>query len=209
MNQRKVRKTQEAAMVMHETPGLGLEVDLAETLAARGIDSGERVKARKPEIHRACVKLLGEGISPKKIEDLLGLDIRIVLEFQADGEATGTIPPYKERTLKQLRSVVTLCLDALIDKAKAGKISAIEVCALIDKAELLSGGVTSRAALVEDPRVGEFRRFMAAAQVPEMVLGAGEVFQKGAGLADGGAGSGAGFEDFEGARDIESPVIDV
>jgi len=202
------KKTQGAAMVRHETPGLGLEVDLAETLAARGIDSGERVKARKPEIYRACVKLLGEGISPKKIEDLLGLDIRIVLEFQADGEATGAIPPYKERTLKQLRSVVTLCLDALIDKAKNGKISAIEVCALIDKVELLSGGVTSRAALVEDPRVGEFRRFMAAVQAP-MVLGAGEVFQKGAGLADGGAGLGAGSGDFEGARDIESPVIDV
>jgi hypothetical protein len=70
--------------------------------------------------------------------------------------------------------VITLALDSLVERAKAGKISPIEVCALIDKVELLSGGATSRVEVVEDPETVEFRRFLAA-QARGMGTGAPEI----------------------------------
>ena len=145
-----------------ETTELGFPVDVAELLEERGIYTAERLHARKPELVAACRKMLGHGITAKMTSEILGIDIRAVLEIGRQGEADGSIPPYKERTLRQLRAVVTLSLDSLVDRAKAGKISPIEVCALIDKAELLSGGVTSRVEVVEDPEVAAFRRLLEA-----------------------------------------------
>lgn len=158
---------------------LGLGVEPSEALAARGFDTAERVKLRKPELWRAAQAMLGHGISATKIGELLAMDIRIVLAIQREGEATGAIPPYKERTVKQLEAVITLGLEALLDKAKAGKISAIELCALADKRELLSGGVTSRAAVVEDPATVEFRKFLQSVPATgRMVAGTGNGLEK-------------------------------
>jgi hypothetical protein len=157
-----------------ETTELGFPVDVAEQLEQRGIYTAERLQARKPELVAAAKRMLGHGISSKMTAEILGVDIRAILEIGRLGESDGSIPPYKERTLRQLRAVVTLSLDSLVDRAKAGKVSPIEVCALIDKAELLSGGATSRVEVVEDPEVAEFRRFLAA-QMRGMGTGAPEI----------------------------------
>ena len=190
---------------------LGMDVDIAETLHARGHDTAEQIKARKPEVWRAAKAMIGHGITPKKVEELLGLDIRIVLAIQREGEADGSIPPYKQRTVRQLESVITLGLDELLDKAKAGKLTAIELCALADKRELLSGGVTARTEVVEDPAAAEFRRFLAANPVRGMVSGAEEIGEKGRLLEAGGvADLGMGIEGPAGvlevvADDVSSP----
>jgi len=157
-----------------ETTELGFPVDVAEQLEQRGIYTAERLQARKPELVAAAKRMLGHGISSKMTAEILGVDIRAILEIGRLGESDGSIPPYKERTLRQLRAVVTLSLDSLVDRARAGKVSPIEVCALIDKAELLSGGATSRVEVVEDPEVAEFRRFLAA-QMRGMGTGSPEI----------------------------------
>ncbi len=206
-------KGKKQALVRLQEADLGMDVDVAETLAQRGIDTGERVRLRKPEIHRAACKMLGYGIAPKMVEELLGLDIRIVLQFLAEGESDGSIPLYKERTLKQLRAIVTLGLDALIEKAKEGKIDGITMCALIDKAELLAGNATSRSVLVEDPRAAAFRRFMEQA-AGGMVTEGREISQR-APAAAGPAPAGplqladeVPLEPLPGiARDKQSPVF--
>lgn len=157
---------------------LGMTLDVSETLAARGIDTAERVKHRKPELWKATKAMLGHGISPKKIEELLSMDIRTVLAIQAEGEKDGSIPPYKQRTVRQLEAIITLGLDSLLEKARDGKISAIELCALADKRELLSGGITNRTMIVEDPAAAEFRRFLQSNPVHGMVSATGELAQK-------------------------------
>lgn len=156
---------------------LGFDVDVAELLEERGVYTAERLLARKPELVAAAKRLLGHGITTKMTSEILGIDIRAVLEIARIGEAEGAITPYKERTLRQLRAVITLALDSLVDRAKHGKVSPIEVCALIDKAELLSGGATSRVEVIEDPATVEFRRFLQA-QARGMGTGSPDSAQK-------------------------------
>jgi hypothetical protein len=160
------------------TTELGFPVDVAELLEQRGVYTAERLQARKPELVAAAKRLLGHGITAKMTSEILGIDIRAVLEIARIGEAEGAITPYKERTLRQLRAVITLALDSLIERAKKGAVSPIEVCALIDKAELLSGGATSRVEVVEDPETAEFRRFLQA-QARGMGTGSPDSAQKG------------------------------
>jgi hypothetical protein len=157
-----------------QTTELGFPVDVAEMLEERGIYTAERLRARKPELVAACIKMLGHGIATKMVSEVLGIDIRAVIEIGRQAEAEGAITPYKERTLSQLRAVITLSLDSLVERAKVGKVSPIEVCALIDKVELLSGGVTSRVEVVEDPEVAAFRRLLEA-QGQRMGTGSPEI----------------------------------
>lgn len=168
------------------TTEMGLEIELADTLAKRGIYDVSRLRERKPEIYRATLKLLGRGIATELISELMGLDYRTVEAVRADAQSAGAITGYKQETLKSLRAIITLGLQGLLEKARDGKISPIEMCALIDKAELLSGGATVRVEHTEDPAVVEFKkRFLAAHMPPEMVLGDGNVSQSAIGNGEG------------------------
>lgn len=123
---------------------LGFEVAIAETLEGRGVYDLTRLEARHPLIYRAACKCIQTGVSAGMVADLLGLDIRTVNMVVHRLEAENAITPYKERTVHQLRAVVTLAIDQLIDRARSGALGALDVAILIDKIELLSGGVTSR-----------------------------------------------------------------
>lgn len=163
---------------MNATTELGLVVDVAELLGQRGLTTLQLVKERKPEIYRAARALLLHFVPPKKIEELLSLDIRLVLACQAELEADAVIPLYKERCLAQLRSVVTLALDELLDRAKKGSISPIEVCALVDKVELLSGGATARVEHQHSTEDSDFSRLVRQARAGRMVCEAEILPQK-------------------------------
>lgn len=154
---------------------LGFEVALAEKLEQRGVYDTTRLKARKPEIHKAARRCLMMGVSPGMSAELLSLDIRTVNAVMAELEKEGSITPYKERTVWQLRGVVTLAIDGLMERAKAGELSPLDVAVLIDKIELLSGGVTQRIESKESEDEKESRLYFAAArrhlqQAPEMVF---------------------------------------
>lgn len=126
------------------TTPLGFEVAIAEKLEERGVYDLSRLEARKPEIYRAAIKCIKSGVSAGTTADLLSLDIRTVNPLVERLERENAIPPYKERIVWQLRSVVTIAVDRLMDEAKRGNLSPLDVAILIDKIELLSGGVTSR-----------------------------------------------------------------
>lgn len=154
---------------------LGFEVTIAEKLEERGIYDTTRLKARKPEIYKAARKCLMSSVSPGMTAELLSLDIRTVNAVMVELEKEGSITPYKERTVWQLRAVVTLAIDGLLDRAKAGELSPLDVAVLIDKIELLSGGVTQRIESKESDDEKESRRYFAAArhqlqQAPGMVF---------------------------------------
>lgn len=123
---------------------LGFEVAVAEKLEQRGIYDLTRIAHRKPEIAKACRKCLLAGVSAGTTADLLSLDIRTVNQMRDKLEAEGSVTPYKKNIVQQLRAVITVAIDALLDRAKKGELSAIDIAILIDKAELLNGGVTAR-----------------------------------------------------------------
>lgn len=123
---------------------LGFEVAVALKLEQRGIYDATRLAERKPEIYKACRTCLTRGVSPKTTAELLSLDIRTVNEVMAGLESENAITPYKTRVVSQLRAVITLAVDSLLERAAKGELSAIDIAILIDKVELLSGGVTSR-----------------------------------------------------------------
>jgi hypothetical protein len=145
-------------------PELGFEVAIAEKLEERGIYDASRLMTRKPEIYKAARKCLMMGVSPGMAAELLSIDIRTVNVVMGELEKEGSITPYKERTVWQLRGVVTLAIDGLMERAKAGELSPLDVAVLIDKIELLSGGVTQRIESKESDEEKESRRFFAAAR---------------------------------------------
>ncbi len=178
---------------LQTTTELGFEVETS--VEERGIYTAARLRQRKPEISIACEKMLQACVSTKMISSLLCLDIRTVGAMAEELQAAGSITPFKERTLAQLRAVITLGLDGLMDRAAAGKIQPIEWCALVDKHELLSGGATARVEIVQ----GEADDFLRLVNQERTKMAKGIVieergeWQKAAGadrvalLADGGA----------------------
>lgn len=162
---------------------LGFDVAVAEKLEERGIYDCTRLKARKPEIYKAARKCLMMGVAPGMVGDLMSLDIRTVNAVMGELEKEGSITPYKERTVWQLRGVVTLAIDGLMERAKLGELSPLDVAVLIDKIELLSGGVTQRIESRESEEEKESRRYFAEArrqlqQAPGMVFDAEIVGQR-------------------------------
>lgn len=145
-------------------PEFGFDVAIAEKLEERGIYDTTRLKSRKPEIYKAARKCLMMGVSPGMSAELLSIDIRTVNAVMGELEKEGSITPYKERTVWQLRGVVTLAIDGLMERAKAGELSPLDVAVLIDKIELLSGGVTQRIESRESEEEKESRRYFAAAR---------------------------------------------
>jgi hypothetical protein len=155
---------------------LGFEVALAARLEERGIYDTTRLMARKPEIYKAARRCVQMGVSPGTTAELLSLDIRTVNAVMAELEKEGAITPYKERTVWQLRGVVTLGIDGLLERAKDGELSALDIAVLIDKVELLSGGVTQRTETKESEEEKESRRYFAVAR-QQLQQASGMVFE--------------------------------
>lgn len=127
---------------------LGFDVIIAEKLADRGIYDASRLKARKPEIYRAVRKCLCMCVSAKTTAELLCLDIRTVNQVKDELVEENAIPPFKTEVVARLRAIITIGLDELMERARKGELSAIDIAVLIDKQELLSGGVTSRSEVI-------------------------------------------------------------
>jgi hypothetical protein len=174
-----------AAVEEHSaTTELGFEVEVAAKLEARGIYDLTRLQERKPEIYKAACKCLMMGVSAGTTGDILGLDIRTVNQVLHRLEDEGSITPYKQRVAAELRGVIGLAIDGLLERAKEGKLSAIDIAVLIDKEQLLSGGATSRVEHTLAPQMEEaaqFLRSLSARAVAGMVIEGEEVVQKGAG----------------------------
>lgn len=156
---------------------LGFEVAVAEKLEQRGIYDLTRLEQRKPEIFKACRKCLLAGVSSGTTADLLSLDIRTVNMMRERLEAENAITPYKRAVVQQLRAVIMIAIDALLERAKKGELSAIDIAILIDKAELLSGGVTARTEHRTAPEEEETLRFYEGLRTRSRELNSGMVLE--------------------------------
>lgn len=165
-----------------EVTELGLEVAVSERLEERGLYDLSRLDARKPEIVKAAVKMLGLGVGVDQIADCLSLDVRTIAAIRDRAEATGAMPGHKEMTVSRLKSLAALMMSKLAEQINAGMpVEPVGLGIVLDKIELLSGGVTSRTESVittsEDDEFG--RLIKQARKVAGMVTDAENISAKG------------------------------
>lgn len=148
------------------TTELGFETVVTETLEARGIYDLTRLDARKPEIVKATVKMLGKGMGVDEISECLGLDQRTVAAIRERAEESGAMPGHKEMTVRKLKSLLGMMMSRLEADIQSGKkeVSALEIAVIIDKIELLSGGVTNRTEVVTVDDSDDFTRLVKLAR---------------------------------------------
>lgn len=133
----------------------------------RGEYTGERLAERKPEIYRACVSLLAQGASQLSIARLLKISVNSVAGVKNREQIS--IESEKRTLSNAFRLASGLAADRAIellsDDERSKEIPlnqlAIATGIFTEKAELLSGGATSRVDWVQPaPAVDDFNQYL-------------------------------------------------
>ena len=148
-------------MNAHAAPFLFLVEDLsAENIGQpyqTGISTGERLKAQRPDIFNACVSLLKLGAGVREIKRITGLHHRTIEAVKLD-QGSSIDTARKELGARALM-VAGLGLERLEEVISDGSIKpgelAMTVGILIDKGQILTGGVTARVESVQKHAVAE------------------------------------------------------
>lgn len=134
----------------------------------RGEFTGERLIERKPEIYRACASLLAQGASYLSIAKLLKVSVNTVAAVK-DRERI-SIESEKRTLAGSFRLASGLAAERAIemladeDRSKTIPLNQLAIATGIftEKAELLSGGATSRVDWVQPaPAVDDFNSYLA------------------------------------------------
>jgi len=133
----------------------------------KGEFTGERLYNNHPEKYRAVLALLAEGLSVRAVCKALKVSHHTVLAVRQ--REASTIATLKERIATLAADGAKLCVEAIIerlfDDEALKKISARDLSiiagVLIDKGQLLSGGVTSRVEVTGgEPGPDDFNRML-------------------------------------------------
>lgn len=180
----------------------------------RGLSTGEGLRKRDPLLYNIVVRLLGQDAPIREIKRLTGLHHRTISAVrEREGETIDTLrKSLGERALRTAALAIERMEDQIVNgSAKLGEL-AMAAGILVDKGQVLTGGVTSRTERVEADSVEDRLRNMLsqipAADVTEIQpaardtgIPAGNVCP----MAEGGAA--AGDESAQGEGDIKSPVL--
>ena len=160
-----------------------------------GTFTGERFFSRDPQRYKECVALLAEGLGVIRIGKLLHCSPNTVRAVR-DREAP-SIDILKQQLQRLLQHGAQMCVEGILedldDDTKRGKISAyhksIIAGVLTDKAQVLSGGATSRVEFVtQEPEHDDFNAYldkMQRVRQSETGIAGGTPGQKGAGRPGG------------------------
>ncbi len=122
-----------------------------------GISTGERLKAQRPDIFNACVELLKRGAGVREIKRITGLHHRTIEAVKLDQGST--IDTARKELGARALMVAGLGLERLEEVISDGSIKpgelAMTVGILIDKGQILTGGVTARVESVQKYAVAE------------------------------------------------------
>lgn len=172
---------------------------------ATGASTGERLKAQRPELYRVVVGLLGQGHSIRSIKALTGVHHRTIEAVRiAEGQTIDTLR--KELGARALH-VASLAVERIEEQvatgtAKLGEL-AVAVGVLVDKGQVLTGGVTGRVERIQASEVSkEVETFIESLPVATGFDG-GKAAQK---VLDAGPDQAALVEPGDPVRDSESLV---
>jgi hypothetical protein len=120
-----------------------------------GASTGERLLSQRPDLYRITVQLLGQGTGIREIKRLTGLHHRTIEAVMI--REGSTIDTHRKelgaRALKVAAMGVERLEEIIADGAiKPGELS-MAVGILIDKGQVLTGGVTARVEKVEQSQV--------------------------------------------------------
>ena len=133
----------------------------------KGEYTGERLKERKPEIYRACVSLLAQGATYLSIAKLLKVSVNTVAGVKEREQIS--IESEKRTLASSFRLASGLAAERAIElmsdeeRSKSIPLNQLAIASGIftEKAELLSGGATSRVDWVQPaPAVDDFNSYL-------------------------------------------------
>lgn len=163
---------------------MALDLELQERLEAlpstqRGKYTGKAFKAKDPHRYGLIVRGLALGTSKQALSKALGVSWELVRAIEIEERGT-SIREEKKTFADALAGVIEQGIDGLMDKAAAGKLSALDVAVLLDKHQLLRGEATAITETKgEDPAVAAYRAFLEGA-AQRMGMKAADEFAKGA-----------------------------
>ena len=207
-----------AAQVAAAPPLFSADVLEALTSAeARGEYTGERLFSQRPDIYRATVELLGQGVGVRQIARTLRVSHNTIAAVRRrEGDTVDTL---KEQTVQALARFVGAASERLLEEVHTIKLEALPVALGIatEKLLLLTGQATQRVAHVDEaPQVPAFADWLTERRADAIEIAAevapkegptmgclGEVRGQRASVAGGasdGADAGAGAD--RGAGDL-------
>jgi hypothetical protein len=120
-----------------------------------GASTGDRLISQRPDLYRICVQLLGQGTGIREIKRLTGLHHRTIEAVMLREGAT--IDTHRKELGARALKVAALGVELLEEKISAGDIKAGELSMaigiLVDKGQVLTGGVTARVEKIEQAQV--------------------------------------------------------
>jgi len=123
--------------------------------AFTGVSTGERLLSQRPDLYRITVQLLGQGTGIREIKRLTGLHHRTIEAVQLREGAT--IDTHRKELGARALKVAAMGVELLEERISSGDIKAGEltmaVGILIDKGQVLTGGVTARVEKIEQAQV--------------------------------------------------------
>jgi hypothetical protein len=136
-------------------PSEELAIEKVGQPAFTGVSTGERLLAQRPELYRIAVQLLGQGTGIREIKRLTGLHHRTIEAVMLREGAT--IDTHRKELGARALKVAALGVELLEEKISAGDIKAGELSMaigiLVDKGQVLTGGVTARVEKIEQAQV--------------------------------------------------------
>lgn len=121
-----------------------------ERLNTLGEYSGDRLFSHRPEVYRAVVSMLAEGIGTTTIAKACQVSPNTI--YAVRNREGITIESERKELLRNLRQAAKLSVEKTLDllpSLKSAKDAAITAAVMIDKLQLLSGEATSRIERVE------------------------------------------------------------
>jgi len=140
---------------MESTPGQLSLFGECELQEVKGLSTGEGLRKRDPNLYAMVTRLLGQDAPIREIKRLTGLHHRTIQAVrEREGECIDTMR--KSLGRRALRTAA-LAIERLEEKIMEGDVKAGELAMsagiLIDKGQILTGGVTARTETIQSERI--------------------------------------------------------
>jgi hypothetical protein len=187
-------------------------LDALASAEARGEFTGERLFSQRPDIYRAVVELLGQGVGVRQIARTLRVSHNTIAAVRhREGQTVDTL---KEQTIATLARFVGAASERLLEEVQTIKLESLPVALGIaaEKLLLLSGQATQRIAHVDEaPQVPAFAAWLQekkadAVEIESETVSMGFSGGVRAQRASAAAEAGAGSERAETAVDQAAPT---